>query len=195
MAIQYRIYSNHGGGGPVDYTAPLAATPGLSYVAGPLGVSTDTTFVVRAFDPSTGFEEANTGPGVRLLIGPDGADLSGLSNPPRDLRLTPVAGGGCRVGWSSPGSTTGGAPSGFFIYLAQGAVTNYAAPAAQVGYTPGVVAYSCALAGPYAPSAYTAAVRAFNATGVESNTASVTGDLGTPWPPYQMEPLGVVSNP
>ncbi len=196
MAIQYRIYSNHGGGGPVDYTTPLATTPGLSYVAGPLAAASDTTFVVRAFDPSTGFEDANTGPGVRLRIGPDGSDLSGLPGPPRDLSLTPVAGGGCRVGWSyPPAPAAGGTPTGFSVYLTPGAAADYSAPAAQVNYTPGVSAYLCAPAGPLTPSTYTAAVRAFNATGAEANTVAVTAVLGTPRPPYQMDPLGVLFTP
>src|SRR5205085_892840 len=58
MALVYRVYSNGGTGGPVDFTSPVATTGGLTSTVGPLAPSTDTTFVVRAFDPATGLEEA-----------------------------------------------------------------------------------------------------------------------------------------
>jgi hypothetical protein len=117
MAIVYRIYSNNDTGGLVDFSAPLASTTGLTYTFSPLGASTDTTFVVRAFDPEADLEEANTEALVRVVIGPDGAEVGGRPNPPHALSLTPSFGGGCRVSWAYAPAEQCGIPAGFHVYL------------------------------------------------------------------------------
>jgi hypothetical protein len=191
MTTAYRIYSNDGAGGPVDFSAPVASTAALSYVAGPLGAPTDTTFVVHAYDPDTGLEEANTEASVRLVVAADGTDVSGLPNPPHALTLSPAFGGGGRVGWAYAPAGAYGLPAGFNVYLTEGPAVDYTSPAVTVPYSPGVIGYSCVLPGPFTPSAYTAGVRSYNATGVEANTGSVTGALGIP-APYAMDPVQVI---
>src|SRR4051794_27957993 len=108
MPISYRIYSNHGTGGPVDYSAPVATTTASTYSIGSLGVSTDNTFVVRAHDAGTGLEQAGSEAQARVVVGAAGADLSGLPNAPHSLGLSPDAGGGARVSWAyAPGDPWG----------------------------------------------------------------------------------------
>src|SRR5882757_4436380 len=100
MTIIYRVYSNGGMSGPIDYLTPVATTGALTYVSGPMPVASDTTFVVRAFDTLTNLEEANTDVRVRIVIGADGQDISGLPRAPHALSISPAVGGGCRVSWA-----------------------------------------------------------------------------------------------
>jgi hypothetical protein len=186
MAIAYNIYTNDGAGGPVDDSAPVASATGLTYQAGPLPPSSDTTFLVRAFDAGTGLEEANTGAAVRVVLGPGGEDLSGLPNPPHALGLAPAGNGGCRVDWAYAPAQAYGEPAGFDVYLTAGGTVNYSAAAATVPFRPGAVGYSCLLPGPFAPSLYAAAVRSFNAAGNETNTAVATAFLGAAASPYAL---------
>ncbi len=192
MTIAYRVYTNQGTGGPVDYSAPVASTGVPTYTAGPLGLSTDNTFVVRAYDPDTGLEQAGSEALVRVVIGADGSDLSGLPNAPHALVLSPAARGGAKVSWAYAPAEGWGAPTGFDVFLTQGpGPPVYASsPAGTAPYTPGQVGYSCGLPGPYALSTYTAAVRSFNAAGIEGNTVTVTCPLGLP-APFAMEAVQV----
>jgi hypothetical protein len=194
MAIVYRIYANHGDGGPVDYSSPVATTAGLSYAAGPLGVSTDNLFVVRAYDTGTGLEQAGSEASLRVAIGPDGADASGVPNAPHALTLTPAAGGGARVSWAYAPAGPRGVPTGFDVYLTAGPAVDYSSPAATVPYTPRRVGYSCLLPGPYALSSYSASVRSFNAAGAEANSASAEAVLGPP-ASFEMGPVVVTIEP
>src|SRR6266478_5218794 len=100
MTIMYRVYSNRGTGGPVDYTAPIASTAGLTFTTDPLSSSSDNTFVVRTFDTATNLEDGNTEARVRVVIGADDRDLSALPREPHALSLSPAYGGGCRVTWA-----------------------------------------------------------------------------------------------
>ena len=192
MTITYRIYSNNGNGGPVDFSTPLATTTELTYTIGPLGVSTDSSFVVRAYDPASGFEEANTDAQVRVVLGADGTDLSQLPNPPHALVLSPAANGGCRVSWAYAPANWYGTPTAFSVFLTQGNAVDYSAPAASVAFSQGVIGYSCMLPGPFALSTYTVAVRSFNATGVETNTEAITSVFGLP-APFAMDPVLAIS--
>ncbi len=194
MTIAYRIYTNHGTGGPVDFSAPAATTPAPTYDAGPLGVSTDTTFVVRAYDTGTGLEQAGCEARARVVVGPDGADLSGLPNAPHALVLSRSAGGGGRVSWAFAPAGGCGAPTGFEVFLGEGAGVDYSSPSATVPYSPGRVGYSCVLPGPNTLKTCTAAVRSFNASGAEGNPVTVTGVLGLPTP-LVMEAVRVTIGP
>src|SRR5262249_5934685 len=151
---------------------------GLSFVAGPVGPGTDTTFVVRAFDTASGLEEANTRASVRVLTGPDGNDVGAPPNPPHALSVAAVSGGACRVSWAYAPSDVCGTPAGFHVYLTQGTPTGPPPPAATVAYAPGRVGYSVVLPGPYQPAVYTATVCGFNAAGEGAATPSPAAGLG-----------------
>lgn len=189
MAITYRIYSNGGAGGPVDYSAPVASTNGLTWVAGSVGPSSDTTFAVRAFDPGLGLEESNTEARVRIVVGPDGADLTGRPNPPHALSMSPVAGGGCRVSWAYAPADPDRTPTGFQVYLTQGNTVGSSSPAGAVPHAPGKVGYSLVLPGPFTLSTYTAGVCSFNAAGAGVIAETATGTFGLPTVPFALEPV------
>jgi hypothetical protein len=189
MAIAYRIYSNGGSGGPVDYSAPVASTAGLTYTTGQLGLSTDTTFVVRAYDTVAGLEEANTDACVRVVVSAQGVDASGLPNPPHALSLSPVPQGGCRLSWAYAPAAPAGVPTGFRVYLTRGNAVDFGSPVATASYTPGKVGYSVTLAGPLDVSIYTAAVSSVNATGEGGASGAVSCALGLPAVPFVMDPV------
>ncbi len=191
MAIVYRIYSNRGSGGPVDYSAPIASTNSLTWVTGPVGPSADTTFVVRAFDPVTGLEESNTEARLRVAFGPDGTDITGRPNPPHALSVSPTIGGGCRVAWAYAPAEPGGVPTGFHVYLTPGNTVDSTSQAGAVPYTPGKVGYSLILPGPYTLSTYTAAVCSFNASGDGVVLVAAPGTFGLPTTPFVLETVRV----
>jgi hypothetical protein len=199
MAIAYRIYSNGGTGGPVDYSAPVASATGPGYVSAPLPVSSDTTFAVRAFDPGTGLEEANTEAQVRVVLDGQGADVSGRPNPPHAVGLAPAPGGGCRVNWAYRPDPWSGAPDGFQVYLTQVGSARGGSPAATVAYAPGQVGYRCVLPGPFGFATYTAVVESYNAAGADGGTAASTAAVGLPATPLLMDAvaarvLGITNN-
>lgn len=189
MQINYHIYSNHGNGGPVDLSTPLVTTAELSCVFGPLGVATDNTFLVRAFDTATGLEEANTAATVRVVIGPDGVEKSGLPNAPHAVCLSSITGGGGLIGWAYAPAKGWGIPDGFHVYLTPGMTLDQVVPAATIPYVPGRLGYSCVIPGPLPPTTYLAAVRSFNAVGTEGNTMAISAVIGRSTVPYVMDPV------
>lgn len=194
MAIVYRVYSNQGTGGPVDFAAPVATVPGLSYTGTAAGLSTDTTFVVRAYDTVADLEEANTEARVRLIVDADGVDVTGRPNPPHALSLSPAFGGGCRVNWAHAAGESLTRPDGFRVYLAAGNSADVTVVSGSVPYVVGRLGYSLTLPAPLAPARYTAAVRSFNASG-ESAMECVTSSLGLSAEPFVMERLTAQATP
>jgi hypothetical protein len=171
--VTYNVYTNDGAGGPVDYTRPIASTPNLTFVIGPLALLSDNRFAVRAFDPSTNLEEANTEACVRIVIDANGSDITARPNAPHSLIVRSIAGGGCRVAWAYSPVGQGGPPTGFYVYLTPGNIPNYSSPASSVAYLTGTMGYSCDLTGLAAGSTYAVAVRAYNAAAIENNTTVV----------------------
>lgn len=191
MPINYRIYSNHGTGGPVDFSAPLGVTSGLNYTTGPVGAPSDTTYVVRAFDPGTGLEEANTEARVRVVISRDGNDFGPPPGPPHAVTVSALPGGGCRVGWAYAPADGSGVPDGFRVYVTPPASTDPPPPAAAVAYAPGRVGYAVTLPAPPAPAEYVATVGAFNRAGESPCAVRPTASLGAPTAPFDMDPISL----
>ncbi len=189
MAIGYHIYGNNGAGGPVNDSTPIGTTSSLTIVLGPFAPSTDNTFLVRAYDTTTGLEEANTEALVRLMIGPDGHDKEGLPNPPHALTVSDAQNGGCRITWAYAPDWESGVPSGFNVYMSAGHVVDTTSVSAVVIYSSGVVGYSCLLPGPFSWTTYTVLVRSFNVVGTETNSQSLTATFGLSPISYVMDPV------
>lgn len=194
MAIIYRIYTNGGTGGPVDYSAPVASTTGGSVAGIVISNDSDTTFAVRVLDDVSNKEEANTDAQVRILVDNAGQDVSGRPNPPHALSLASSTSGACRVSWAYAPAARFMAPIGFHVYLSEVSHATTAIPTATVEYTPGKIGYSYLSVGPYSQSTYTASVRSFNAAGEDTGLASITGVIGIPPNPLDMEQVVVVVN-
>jgi hypothetical protein len=190
MAIVYNIYANDGGGGPVNYTTPIATTSSLSYVTGMLHAGSDTTFAVRAEDTASNLEEANTDTCVRVALDANGNDIGGRPNAPHALALSTAAGGGCLVSWAYFQAADSATPVGFQVFLSEDPSAVCGSLASTVPYVYGQVGYTCPLHGPYVLSTYSASVRAYNAAGSDGNTI-VAAVVGVPTSPVMMESISV----
>jgi hypothetical protein len=183
MPLVYRIYGNDGQGGEVNYSSPITTSSGLSFLSQSLNPSSDNWFAVRAYDPATDLEEANTEARVRIILGPSGIDMSNVPNPPQNLTTRLTAGGGCRVSWATRPSEPKKRPTGFYVYLSPGPVPIYDPPTATVAYVPGQLGYSCNLSGLSDSVTYTVSIRSYNAVGCETNTSVWTSVVGNTTPP------------
>lgn len=182
MAISYHIYANDGRGGEVAYDSPIATTTAPTYTVGPLVAPSDNSFAVRAFDATSGIEEANTDARVRVVIDASGNDVTSRPNAVNGLSARPTAGGTCRVAWGYDATGQGGPPSGFEVAL----TPSTASPAATVAYLPGVAGYGCTLSGLAGDTSYTIAVRALGASALLAGASATLAIL------YQATPLSGV---
>ena len=174
MVVLYRVYSNNGRGGPVDYGNPLATAPGPTFETAPLASPGDHTFAVRAFDPASGLEESNTEARARIVLDAAGVDVTGRPNPPHALAARATAGGGCRVTWAYSPNGQAALPDGYHVYLTPGNVAARSVPAATVPHSPDRLGQACDLAGMADAQSYVVSVRAFRGSNVDQNVQSVT---------------------
>jgi hypothetical protein len=191
MPIVYNIYGNDGKGGAVDYTNPVAQTPGLQFDLGPLATPADFSFAVRACDLATQIEDANTDARVRVLLDDDGRDVTDRPDPPHSVCVRAAANGGCRLSWAHRQSVNRGIPTGFEVYIDHdepGAVTTLVA---AMPFTPGQVGYRCTLPGPYPYRAYSVSVRSLSEAGLEARSLTVTASFGNPPDLLVMDPVTV----
>ena len=168
--MTYNVYSNDGMGGPIDYDTPITNTTALTFTVGPLNAPSDNLFAVRAFDPNTNLEEYNTDARVRIVIDSTGKDVTARPKAPHALFARAVSRTGCRLAWAYNPVAQGGAPDGFYVYVTAGATPSYDVPAQSIAYKQDTIGYSCQLNGLAPGTAYTLAVRAFNAVAIENNT-------------------------
>jgi hypothetical protein len=140
-------------------------------------------FGVRATDGNG--EEQNLDCAVTIALDAAGNDITNRPAPPVGLRAFPLAGASVRVEWYYPPARGAGAPTGFHVYIGAGATPDYATPAAAVAYGAGVLnTFVADLSGLTDGMGYSIGVRAFNASGEEANTTtvSVTADATGPLP-------------
>lgn len=173
--MAYRIYSNHANGGPVDYSAPLATVTALSCVCGPLPVSSDSTFVVHAFDQVSLKEEANTDARIRLRLDSQGQDISDQPAVVDSLTVVPSLGGGGRVSWTFVSAIGAVSPSTFTLNLYDGQTI---VASANLPFQPGQIAYSHVFPGPLSPAVYTAGVSVSSSGGLTSPLTVASSMLG-----------------
>jgi len=186
MATHYHVYANDHAGGAVDYGTVVATVTGgtVTYAAAALALSSDTTFAVRAFDSVTGYEEENVDCRVRIVVDGSGTDVTARPNAPYGLSARATAGGGAVAEWAYNAANQGGAPTGFKVWLTVGTTPNYGvSPSATIAYSTGTPYFRAELTGLSDATEYVVAVRAYNASGNETNTtatALVTGDSTGP---------------
>jgi hypothetical protein len=184
MSISYNIYANDGLGGDVNYNAPIATTPLQTYVIPHLGLPSDNTFAVRAFDTISGIEEANTDARVRIVINASGNDVTAQPNAVFGLSAKATAGGTCWVAWGY--DTTGqGAPPSLFNVVLTGVGSS---SPVTVAYLPSVAGYGCTLSGLASNASYTIAVQAVDPSGLLSGPAATVAIN------YQVNPLSNVDS-
>jgi hypothetical protein len=189
MNIVYRVYANDGQGGLIDYSTPIATTPGLTCTTPALALASNNVFAVRAFDSDVGIEEANTMARVRIIIDSNGQDVSSQPNAPHALSVRPLASGTCRATWGYIPNGQGGGPLGFYVYLCPGTFPNYATPVADTAFRAGNPWYACTLSGLSDGVTYTVAVRAYNSVAIEQNTTAIAPVVGKWTAPTNVDTL------
>ncbi|WP_165068402.1 hypothetical protein [Paludisphaera rhizosphaerae] len=183
--IFYRVYSNDGHGGPIDYATPVAEVSDATWTSGPLDAASSYRFGVRVYDSRSGLEESNIDASTALVLDALARDATRTPPAPVGLRAVPLAGGAVRLEWSCPAASAARSPSQFNVYMNPGAIASYASPTATTPASNsrnGV--YSIELTGLADGVAYAAVVRAANSSGEEPNTAAVqfTADSTAPAP-------------
>jgi hypothetical protein len=176
----YHIYGNGGGGGPIDYTTPLATTATLTWTSGVLPADSGWKFAVRAFDTTSGLEETNVDAVAAIDLNAVQRDVTNLPFPPEHLTVDPVAGGAV-VHWSYPFTAAANRPNAFFVYIGS-PVPDYGGDLSTVLYNRGIVLYRSVITGLTPGVTYQVGVRAYNYVGEEQNTtvASVTIPASAP---------------
>lgn len=195
------------GGGPFPRSAfpnpafPTVAFAGASEVIvpapmGPMSLSVPGTWSlgVRAADANG--EEQNLDCSVSVTFDAAGRDISDIPAPPVGLRAIPTTGAGLTIIWSYPPTSGAGVPIGFHVYLGTGAAPDYANPAATVAFNTAILgSWTAGLSSRLIDGVtYTIGVRAFNATGEEENTTTVsaTADGTGPLPVTGLTATAVV---
>jgi hypothetical protein len=194
MAIVYQIYSNGGSGGPVDYSSPIATVAATSYSSGPLSVSSNYRFAVRAMDTTAVLLESNTQANVCVRLDASGNDIGQVPNVPFAPVARATSGGGCLVTWSYLKNARANAPAVFLIYLTPGSTPQLTNPAASINYGSGVPGYSVPLSGLVDGIAYTVSIVSQGASGATSLAASRTV-VGDSTPPGDVDTLTAVAVP
>jgi hypothetical protein len=172
--VEYAIFSNSGSG-PISYVAPIATTAALTWTSGPLTFPDTWAFGVRAFFTLGGLEETNLDCAVQITLSATGTDVTNVPPAPLAIRAFATAGGGIRVEWFAPPVYGANAPTGYHIYLGSGSSPNYGVVAAVVLYSTAIGSNLVAnIAGLTGGVLYQVGVRAYNATGEEQNTNTVS---------------------
>jgi hypothetical protein len=176
MSIVYRIYSNGGSGGPVDYSTIVATVSAPPWTGSALATPSDTTFAVRAYDTVLGLEDLNRDVITRVVLDSSGNNITGIPLAPLIPSARPVGTTSIQVEFGHhPGLQP--KPTGFKIWVTAGGSVNYAAsPAATIPYPSygGRLKHlSTTITGLTAGTAYSVGVRAYNAVGIETNTQAV----------------------
>jgi hypothetical protein len=114
----YYIYSNTGGGLPINYVTPVGTNYSFgntTWTSSPLSYPGDWWFAVRAFN-QYGIEQ-NLDCVVEVILDSNGVDITNRPLPPAALRVIPTAGAGIRAEWYYPQTNGPKAPQGFYVYV------------------------------------------------------------------------------
>jgi hypothetical protein len=174
QGVAYAIFTN-AGSGPINYASSVATTAALTWTSGPLTFPDTWMFAVRAFWVLGGLEEQNLDCEVTVILSATGQDISNVPAAPLALRAFPTIAGGIRVEWFYPPTYGAKTPIGFNVYLGTGLTPNYGVVAATVLYSSAIGSNLVAnIPGLTGGDLYQVGVRAYNATGVEQNTNTVS---------------------
>jgi hypothetical protein len=172
MAVVYRVYKNNGAGGAIDYNTVVATVSALTWESPAQANNSNTLWAVRAYDNVSLLEDRNTDARVRVQLDNAYADITAIPNAPFQLSAVAQEGGDVLVSWRYNGQGQGGAPTGFHVYAGTPSIS-YAIADATVLYLDDGRTYKATLIG-LTEVSHEFGVRAYNATGEESNTNVVT---------------------
>lgn len=177
MSIVYDVYSGDHAGGPIDYSTPVASgLTALTYATAALPLNSQTWFGVRKRETVSGLDDGNTDARVFVLIDGSGNDVTNRPPAPQHVRAFAAGLTTAVVEWAFP-YLQGNMPTGFHVYDGAGGAPSYASPVATVPFTGASVnrfAFRTSVTGLTAGTTYQFGVRAYNATGEEPNTNTVS---------------------
>jgi hypothetical protein len=179
----YHIYSNTGSDDLINYTTPLgtALISDTSWTSTALTAPGTWRFGVHAFNFDG--EEQNLDCSVTIVLDAFGNDISNQPLSPMGIRSFATPNGSIRVEWYYPSTRGPTAPIGFNVYIGIGLTPNYSTPAKKVLYSAGLYnVFVANISGLIDETTYSVGVRAYNWSGEEQNTitVSVTADATGP---------------
>jgi hypothetical protein len=178
----YTVYGSTAANQPIAYGgSTLAQTQSTSWTTPLRSAPGAWSFGVRA--ASAYGEEQNLDCAATIVLDSIGNDITNRPAPPTGMRAFATPAGGVRVEWHYPPARGVGAPAGFRVYLGQGASPDYSRPAATVPFDAAIL-NSCfaSLSGLADGTTYAIGVRAYNAAGEETNTATASVVAGSSGP-------------
>lgn len=134
MGILYRVYSNNGTGGPIDYGTPVGVVAESVFETGELQVPSDNLFGIRSFDASSQLEEANTDVRIRIVIDSEGRDITSRPNAPHALVARPTSPGTWMVRWAYDRTAQYAEPREFQLLLRAGSLVEAPVLSARIPY-------------------------------------------------------------
>lgn len=173
--ILYDVYSGPDGGGPIDYTTPIATTSSLSLVVSGPTPGTSRRYGVRVRDSVTGLQEKNTDAQILVAASMSGTDATYVPFACQAVRGVPKPGGTVVIEWAWPYLDGRRLVKWFNIYLGRTGAVVFGRPAATVHYPAlkaGVFHFRAVLPGLLDGIGYSVVVRAANAFGEEQNTTT-----------------------
>lgn len=171
--LAYHVYADTGAGDPINYATPIATASGTAWTSGTLAAPGTWSFGVRAFDGNG--EEQNLDCSAVIVLDADANDITNRPMPPAGLRGFATPNASIRVEWYYPPTSGPKVPTGFHVYIGTGGTPDYSTPAATVAFNLGLFnTFVSNLSGPSDGETYAIGVRAFNASGEETNSVVVS---------------------
>ena len=188
LGLIYKIYSNAGLGGPIDYNSPIAETSGLEWTSEPLAVGSSFRFGVRAYDPAWGLQEENLDASASLNLDHAGRDVTHVPRAPIGLRAIDLGRGRVRLEWTDASRQDSNMATMFHVYISHDSNIDFSSPIIVPAATSRGNAFATEIDGLVDGRRYAAVVRACNTYGEEGNVSTVhfTADST---PPSQVDGL------
>lgn len=188
LGLIYRIYSNAGLGGPIDYNSPIAETSGLEWTSEPLAVGSSFRFGVRAYDPAWGLLEENLDASVSLALDHAGRDVTRVPRAPIGLRAIDLGRGRVRLEWTDAGRRGSNMATMFHVYISPDSIADFSSPIVVPAATSRGDAFATEIDGLVDGQRYAVVVRACNPHGEEGNVSTVHFTVDST-PPSQVDGL------
>jgi hypothetical protein len=190
----YGVYGSPAADQPIPYGgSPLIQTQATSWTTALLSAPGAWSFGARAANNFG--EEQNLDCAVTIVLDSLGNDVTNRPSPPVGLRAFATAAGGIRVEWYYPPTRGAKAPTGFRVYIGAGGTPNYSTAVATVPFDAAILnSFVANLSGLTDGTTYAIGVRAYNASGEEANTntVSATADAAGPSAVTELTAIAVV---
>lgn len=188
IGLIYRVYSNGGLGGAIDYSSPIAEVDGQEWVSEPLAVGASFRFGVRSYDPARGLEEENIDAAVSLNLDHAGRDVTRVPRAPIGLRAIDLGSGRVRLEWTDAGRQGPNMATAFHVYISQESIVDFSSPIIVLAGASRGDSFATEIGGLLDGRQYAAVVRSRNSYGEEGNVSTIHFTVDST-PPSQVDGL------